>query len=68
LLCIDGGGPGCYSQLVILKEVMSIMAYDQGKDLEDMVLGDYFDFIGGTGFGACGTQPSPRVTLLTESI
>jgi hypothetical protein len=53
---------------VILKEVMSIMAYDQEKDLEDMVPGDYFDFIGGTGFGAYGTQPSPCVTLLTESI
>ncbi|PVF92936.1 hypothetical protein CPB86DRAFT_809169 [Serendipita vermifera] len=52
ILSLDGGGPGCYSQLVILKEIMSGIAYDQRKDLEDVIPGDYFDFIGGTGFGA----------------
>jgi hypothetical protein len=48
----DSGGPGCYSQLIILKEVMSRVAYDEDKELEELVPGDYFDFIGGTGFGA----------------
>jgi hypothetical protein len=31
---------------------MSRIAYDEKKELEEMVPGDYFDFIGGTGFGA----------------
>jgi hypothetical protein len=31
---------------------MNEIAYDQGKDAEDLLPGDYFDFIGGTGFGA----------------
>ncbi|PVF92937.1 hypothetical protein CPB86DRAFT_743500 [Serendipita vermifera] len=52
ILSLDGGGPGCYSQLVILKEIMCGVSYDQGKDAEDLLPGDYFDFIGGTGFGA----------------
>jgi hypothetical protein len=56
----DGGGPGCYSQLVILKEVMSRIAYDEGKELEELIPGDYFDFIGGTGFGAYVLQPFRR--------
>jgi hypothetical protein len=54
---VDSGGPGCYSQLVILKEIMSRIAYDEDKEVEDLVPGDYFDFIGGTGFGACVFQP-----------
>jgi hypothetical protein len=37
---------------------MNIIAYDQGKELEDLIPGDYFDFIGGTGFGACVKQQS----------
>jgi hypothetical protein len=31
---------------------MSRIAYDEGKEAEELVPGDYFDFIGGTGFGA----------------
>jgi hypothetical protein len=31
---------------------MSRIAYDEDKDAEEMIPGDYFDFIGGTGFGA----------------
>ncbi|PVF95037.1 FabD/lysophospholipase-like protein, partial [Serendipita vermifera] len=49
---IDGGGPGCYSQLVILKGIMCRIAYDEDKEPEELLPGDYFDFIGGTGFGA----------------
>jgi hypothetical protein len=49
---VDSGGPGCYSQLIILKEIMSRVAYDEDKEPEELIPGDYFDFIGGTGFGA----------------
>ncbi|PVF93157.1 hypothetical protein CPB86DRAFT_877372 [Serendipita vermifera] len=52
ILSLDGGGPGCYSQLVILKEIMSRIAYDEEREPEELLPGDYFDFIGGTGFGA----------------
>ncbi|PVF91977.1 FabD/lysophospholipase-like protein, partial [Serendipita vermifera] len=52
ILSLDGGGPGCYSQLVILKEIMSRIAYDEDKEPEELLPGDHFDFIGGTGFGA----------------
>jgi hypothetical protein len=36
---------------------MSRIAYDEGKEPEELVPGDYFDFIGGTGFGAYVLQP-----------
>jgi hypothetical protein len=36
----------------MLKEIMSRIAYDEGKEPEELIPGDYFDFIGGTGFGA----------------
>ncbi|PVF91981.1 FabD/lysophospholipase-like protein [Serendipita vermifera] len=52
ILSLDGGGPGCYSQLVILKEIMSRIAYDEEREPEELLPGDYFDLIGGTGFGA----------------
>jgi hypothetical protein len=32
---------------------MSRIAYDEDKEPEELIAGDYFDFIGGTGFGAC---------------
>jgi hypothetical protein len=31
---------------------MSRIAYDEGKEPEELIPGDYFDFIGGTGLGA----------------
>jgi hypothetical protein len=31
---------------------MSRIAYDENKELEEITPGDYFDFIGGAGFGA----------------
>jgi hypothetical protein len=49
---VDCGGPSCYSQLIILKGIMIRVAYDEDKEPEELIPGDYFDFIGGTGFGA----------------
>jgi hypothetical protein len=31
---------------------MSRIAYDEDKEPTELIPGDYFDFIGGTGFGA----------------
>jgi len=47
----DNGGPGTYSQLLILKEYMSRLANDLGVGGEDIYPADYFDLMGGVGFG-----------------
>jgi hypothetical protein len=49
---LDGGNPGCFSQLVILDEYMSRIAYEKKVDKRDQHPADYFDVIGGVGFGA----------------
>jgi hypothetical protein len=47
----DNGGPGAYSQLLILKEYMSRLAADLRVAEEDLYPADYFDLMGGVGFG-----------------
>jgi hypothetical protein len=49
--CLDSGGPGTYSQLLILKEYMSLLASDLGVEEENVYPADYFDLMGGVGFG-----------------
>jgi hypothetical protein len=49
----DSGGPGTYSQLLIIKEYMSRLANDIEKDEEDLYPAEYFDLMGGVGFGGC---------------
>jgi hypothetical protein len=49
----DGGGPGTYSQLLIIKEYMVRLANDLGKEEGDVYPADYFDLMGGVGFGGC---------------
>jgi hypothetical protein len=39
---------------------MGRIAYDEKKEPEELVPGDYFDFIGGTGFGGCVSRPYRR--------
>jgi hypothetical protein len=51
LICADSGGPGTYSQLLIVKEYMSRLANDLGVEEEDVYPADYFDLMGGVGFG-----------------
>ena len=48
---IDNGGPGTYSQLLILKEYMARLANDLDVAEEDVYPADYFDMMGGVGFG-----------------
>jgi hypothetical protein len=50
---IDSGGPGTYSQLIIVKEYMVRLASDLGIDEKDVYPADYFDLMGGVGFGGC---------------
>ncbi|PVF91879.1 FabD/lysophospholipase-like protein, partial [Serendipita vermifera] len=52
ILSLDGGGPGCFSQLVILDEIMGRIAHDGQLDKKQMRPADYFDLMGGVGFGA----------------
>ncbi|PVF92763.1 FabD/lysophospholipase-like protein [Serendipita vermifera] len=52
ILSFDGGGPGCYSQLLILNEIMSRLGFDLNMEIDDMHPTDYFDLMGGVGFGA----------------
>jgi hypothetical protein len=47
----DNGGPGTYSQLLILKEYMTRLASDLGTSEDDVYPADYFDLMGGVGFG-----------------
>ena len=47
----DNGGPGTYSQLLILREYMVRLANDQDVAEEDIYPADYFDMMGGVGFG-----------------
>ncbi len=51
ILYEDSGGPGTYSQLLILKEYMSRLAIDLDVPEEEVYPADYFDLIGGVGFG-----------------
>ncbi|PVF92027.1 FabD/lysophospholipase-like protein, partial [Serendipita vermifera] len=52
ILSLDGGGPGCFSQLVMLDEIMGRIAHDKQLDKKQMRPADYFDLMGGVGFGA----------------
>ena len=47
----DNGGPGAYSQLLILKEYMARFARDSDLDECDLYPADYFELMGGVGFG-----------------
>jgi hypothetical protein len=47
----DNGGPGTYSQLLILREYMARLASDLDVAEEDIYPADYFDMMGGVGFG-----------------
>jgi hypothetical protein len=49
----DAGGPGTYSQLLIVKEYMSKLATDLGVEQDSLYPADYFDLMGGVGFGGC---------------
>jgi hypothetical protein len=39
---------------------MSRIAYDEDKEPGELIAGDYFDFIGGSGFGAYVLQLDER--------
>jgi hypothetical protein len=47
----DGGGPGTYSQLLLIKEYMSRLAVELGVTEDELYPADYFDMMGGVGFG-----------------
>ncbi|KIM30293.1 hypothetical protein M408DRAFT_296513 [Serendipita vermifera MAFF 305830] len=51
ILSFDNGGPGAYSQLLILKEQMRRLASDLHAGEDEIYPADYFDLMGGVGFG-----------------
>ncbi|KIM21557.1 hypothetical protein M408DRAFT_102455, partial [Serendipita vermifera MAFF 305830] len=51
ILSFDSGGPGTYSQLLILKEYMARLSSDLQIAADDVYPADYFDLMGGVGFG-----------------
>lgn len=51
ILSLDNGGPGTYSQLLFLKEQTSRLASDLKMPEHDIYPADYFDLMGGVGFG-----------------
>ncbi|KIM22761.1 hypothetical protein M408DRAFT_279258 [Serendipita vermifera MAFF 305830] len=52
ILSLDSGGPSVYSQLLILKEYMARLAGDLDTKEEMLYPADFFDLMGGAGFGA----------------
>ncbi|KIM20454.1 hypothetical protein M408DRAFT_307752 [Serendipita vermifera MAFF 305830] len=51
ILAFDDGGPGAYSQLLLLNHYMNQVSIDVNKDPNNTHPADYFDIIGGVGFG-----------------
>ena len=47
----DSGGPGTYSQLLLMKEYMKRIAAITNVDESNVYVADYFDLMGGVGFG-----------------
>ena len=47
----DGGGPGAISQLVIMNEILRAVEYDQDLEEGSLCPADYWDLMGGVGFG-----------------
>ena len=58
----DSGGPGTYSQLLILKDYISRLSADLDVVEDGLCPADYFDLIGGVGFGGCAYFPD-NVTI-----
>ncbi|KIM28618.1 hypothetical protein M408DRAFT_69473, partial [Serendipita vermifera MAFF 305830] len=48
---IDTGGPGTYSQLLLLRECMCRLASDLGVEEDNIYPADHFDIMAGVGFG-----------------
>ncbi|BBZ46470.1 patatin-like phospholipase family protein [Mycobacterium parmense] len=68
LLALDGGGIRGVITLEILQRLESVLREQLGAD-DDFVLGDYFDYIGGTSTGAviaAGLAKGLRVTQLLD--
>jgi len=61
----DNGGPGTYSQLLIMKDYMNRMAFDLNLDPEGLCPADYFDLMGGVGFGGYVSIKSMYIIELT---
>jgi hypothetical protein len=57
----DSGGPGTYSQLLILKDYMSRLSNDLDVREDSLYPADYFDLMGGVGFGGCAYFPDKLI-------
>lgn len=50
-ISFDGAGPGAISQLRMIEEFMARLAFQLDKDTDELCPADYFDMMGGVGFG-----------------
>ena len=62
---IDSGGPGTFSQLLIIQEIMNRLADDLEVDRENVYPADYFDLMAGVGFGGYDISICPYILKLT---
>lgn len=51
ILSFDSGGPGTYSQLLLVKAFMKELAVTSVNREPSIYPADYFDLMGGVGFG-----------------
>ncbi len=49
--CLDSGGPGTYSQALILKEIENKIINRASGSNSNGLIHEHFDLIGGVGFG-----------------
>jgi hypothetical protein len=61
----DGGGPGTISQLLMIDEFMTRLAFELDKDHDELRPADYFDLMSGVGFGGQvpGSALGPHINI-----
>ena len=60
----DGGGPGSISQLLFIKELLRRIEFDLDLDEDTLRPSDYWDLMGGVGFGGYISSLSAYLELI----
>ena len=66
ILLTDGGGPGSMSQLRLLDEFMLRLAFKPDAEMDELRPADYFDLMGGVGFGGFVALLLGRLRMTTS--
>jgi hypothetical protein len=67
LILEDGGGPGSISQLLFMKELLRRIEFDLDLDEDTLRPSDYWDLMGGVGFGGCISSLKAYLELILPS-